>query len=110
LFRIKLRVGAARGRLCTAFLVIPRRKTALVRAFHWRWQWPDLSSLGGAHGGSSKRKGGGRRDGGGGARLLGALGGHGEGLLLEELDPVRGCSRAVRDEEEIEEREEKEKR
>jgi hypothetical protein len=41
---------------------------------------------------------------------LGALGGHGEGLLLEELDPVPGCSRVVRDEEEIEEREEKEKR
>jgi hypothetical protein len=37
-----LRAGIAQGRSCTFILVIPQRKTALVRALHgWR-PWPDF--------------------------------------------------------------------
>jgi hypothetical protein len=39
-----LRAGISRGRLCPSILVIPRRKMALVRAFHGRRPWPDLTS------------------------------------------------------------------
>jgi hypothetical protein len=83
LFRIKLRAGIARGRLCASVLVISWRKMSLVEALHGRvamaevgTPWPAMGELAGeGREGEGKGRGVGATGGGGmGGGLLGALG------------------------------------
>jgi hypothetical protein len=108
LFQIKLRTRILRGRSCASDLVIPRRKSALIRGLHGRQPWPNLSSRRprGLTGEEGRGKGRGR---GQGARRQGGgrEGGAPWGDCLSLFGP---CLHAEREEEEVEEREEKEKR
>jgi hypothetical protein len=83
-----LRAGIARGRLCASVLVVPRRKTALVRALHGRRPWSELE----IHGELPREEG----DGGKGAQLGGARMGRGRGAILmaarSSSAPAAPCS------------------
>jgi hypothetical protein len=93
-----LRVRIARGRSCASILIIPQRKTVLVRALHGRRPWPNLSSMKHGHGGSPERKGRAREERGRGHDCW--LGGRGLGVPWGGAPTlVHGCCalRAVRD-------------
>jgi hypothetical protein len=110
-----LRTRILRGRSCASVLVIPRRKSALIRGLHGRRPWPNLSSKrpwglteeegrgkGRGRGQGARRQGGGRE----GGRHGGPLG----APWCDCLSLFGPCLHAEHELEEVEEREEKEKR
>jgi hypothetical protein len=85
-----LNTGIERGTSCASVLVIPRRKTALVRSLRVRWPWPNFELHRRPWGRSPEREEMGEGRGRGGARGHGVeLLGGGQPLLLRLLSVVR---------------------